>query len=375
VGIVFGGFCLVNIIRIILFFVAPQQGSDYLKAGAFEVLVIIVYQMLLILLTFSLALMVNKRLFRDLKTQEEKFAKAFHSSPNAIVLSRLRDGRILEVNGGFLKMSGFRADEIRGRTALELNIWMGEEDRQVIVSELSRAGRVVSREMPLRNKFGKKITALLAVEVITIDGEKCILTTVSDITERKRMEEEIRELSLRDALTELYNRRGFFTVAEQEMKTAKRAGMKLCLTFIDCDGLKAINDTFGHEEGDAALTATAEVLRQTFRTSDIIARMGGDEFAVLTAEATDVDPEILSRRLQANIAAYNDQHARPWQLAMSWGTLVYNPEQPVILDEIIAAADGLMYRNKKAKAAAGGVIADGAGPFSLTPAAAWQAEA
>ena len=168
-------------------------------------------------------------------------------------------------------------------------------------------------------------------------------------SDRKRMEEEIREMSLRDLLTELYNRRGFITLAEQQIRAANRARRSMLVTFIDFDGLKWINDTFGHEEGDRALIDAANVLRQTFRESDIIARLGGDEFAVLSIDAADTNPEDFSKRLQENIDAGNTEETRPYTLAMSWGTAVYDPKSPLSLDELMSSADERMYAQKKAK--------------------------
>ncbi|MEI7637290.1 MAG: sensor domain-containing diguanylate cyclase [Syntrophus sp. (in: bacteria)] len=350
VGIVFGALCLVNIVRIVEFFTSPHPVNDYFHSGAFQILVMITYQMLMILLTFSLVLMVNKRLFVRIKTQEEKFAKAFHSSPYAIALTRLDDGRIMEVNEGFVNISGYGYDEVAGKTTFDMHIWAREEERAAIVDELSRNGKVQGRELHLKKKTGELLTGIFSAEIITINNEKCILTSFSDISERKRMEEEIREMSLRDPLTELYNRRGFFAIAEQEIKTANRARRKMHLTFIDCDGLKWINDNLGHEEGDRVLMATADILLLTFRASDVIARVGGDEFAVLSIYAADIDQEVSSRRLQQNIDEYNESGSRPYKLAMSWGTSVYDPEFPLVFDELMAAADKLMYANKKAKA-------------------------
>jgi len=168
-------------------------------------------------------------------------------------------------------------------------------------------------------------------------------------TDRKRMEEEIREMSLRDQMTDLYNRRGFITLAEQQIRAADRAKRPMLLTFIDLDGLKGINDTLGHEEGDRALIDAANVLRQTFRESDVIARLGGDEFAVLSIDAADMNPEDLSKRLQENIDAGNAKETRPYKMAMSWGTVVYDPGFPLSFDELMSLADERMYAQKKVK--------------------------
>ena len=154
-------------------------------------------------------------------------------------------------------------------------------------------------------------------------------------------------MSLRDLLTELYNRRGFITFAEQQLKAASRAQRPLQLTFIDCDRLKWINDTLGHKEGDKALIDTTHILRQTFRESDIIARLGGDEFAILSIDAADMNHEDFSRRLQQHIDAYNAKEFRQYKLSLSWARPSTTPESPTTLDQLISAADELMYAQKK----------------------------
>jgi GGDEF domain-containing protein len=115
----------------------------------------------------------------------------------------------------------------------------------------------------------------------------------------------IRELSLTDELTGSYNRRGFQTLAGQELKVAARLRQNLTLLYADLDGLKRINDSFGHKEGDRALVDTANILKGNQRASDIIARLGGDEFVVLTIETSNGGSEVMAARLQAGIAAHN----------------------------------------------------------------------
>lgn len=114
----------------------------------------------------------------------------------------------------------------------------------------------------------------------------------------------MRQLSLTDELTGLSNRRGFFVLAEQEWKVACRAKRDCVLVSLDLDGLKLVNDAFGHAEGDALLFAAAGVLKKTFRDADVIARLGGDEFAVFTRDGA-LDPGVVCARLQANVDAFN----------------------------------------------------------------------
>ncbi|MGB7575090.1 MAG: diguanylate cyclase [Thermodesulfobacteriota bacterium] len=158
-------------------------------------------------------------------------------------------------------------------------------------------------------------------------------------------EEALLALSLTDELTGLYNRRRFFILTEQCLKVAVRTKKRPLLLFIDMDNLKWINDHYGHKEGDQALTGLADILKKTFRESDIIARIGGDEFVVLL-ESTDENSETLLTRLHENVRDYNvkrPQHT----LSISLGTAQFDPEYPISIDELLSKADALMYAQKR----------------------------
>jgi diguanylate cyclase (GGDEF)-like protein len=166
--------------------------------------------------------------------------------------------------------------------------------------------------------------------------------------ERQRMITNIRTLSLCDELTGLYNRRGFFTLAEQQVKIADRIKKKIFVFFIDLDRMKWINDNLGHAAGDAALTETAAILRETFRQSDIIGRIGGDEFIVLFVETSDVDSsERIQARLREAVQQHNAAAGRPFQLSLSVGITTYEPNSGVTLDQLVSQADHLMYEEKQ----------------------------
>jgi diguanylate cyclase (GGDEF)-like protein/PAS domain S-box-containing protein len=181
-----------------------------------------------------------------------------------------------------------------------------------------------------------------------------ILGVTRDITETVQMREKLYALSLHDELTGLYNRRGFLNLAQQQIRIADRTKSdkikimdKILLLFIDLDDLKQINDKLGHNEGDRALIDTAKILKKTFRESDIIARFGGDEFAILALNSSE--DKILFERLQKNIDAYNALGNSSYTLSISTGVAIYNPENPCTLDKLISRADTLMYEHKKSK--------------------------
>lgn len=172
---------------------------------------------------------------------------------------------------------------------------------------------------------------------------------IADISERKHMEEKLRALSLTDELTGLRNRRGFLGAAQQSVVLARRNLEGVMLLFIDLDNMKFINDRHGHDEGDRALRATADLLRQVFRESDVLARLGGDEFAVLHLEPGGHDPESVRARLETSLAEVNAQGRLPYTLAMSVGMVHQQADALDSLDDLLAAADAQMYEIKRNK--------------------------
>jgi diguanylate cyclase (GGDEF)-like protein len=178
-----------------------------------------------------------------------------------------------------------------------------------------------------------------------------MIGTHTDMTERRQAEETIRELSLVDDLTGLRNRRGFLVLGELQLSLAQRLGRTVMLYFADVDGLKQINDTLGHEEGDRALTDIAEILRATFRETDIIARLGGDEFVVLALEAQDVDTATSVARFEEHVSQYNRSARRPYRLAASMGVAQREPGSGESLAELLHRADTEMYRIKQRRRA------------------------
>ena len=173
------------------------------------------------------------------------------------------------------------------------------------------------------------------------------LVVLRDVTERRQMVETIRTLSLTDDLTGLLNRRGFTTLAEQQMRTSVRTRNRLWLLFADLDGLKDINDRFGHEAGDRALCEIAALLRKgSFREADLVARMGGDEFAILATEISRADGDKVVKRVEEAVRHANEKPDRDFELSLSVGVAIFDPERPQTLEELIAEADRLMYQVK-----------------------------
>lgn len=170
-----------------------------------------------------------------------------------------------------------------------------------------------------------------------------------EVGERKRIEEQLRMMSLTDELTGLYNRRGFFTLSDQQLRIARRQGRRILMLYVDLDDLKVINDSRGHQEGDRALMRMAEILRRNCRDSDIVARIGGDEFVVFFGEPVLTSPEDMISRLQKEVDSFNETRQTLFRLSVSIGVAYYDPGMHQSLDEPLAQADRMMYEQKKSK--------------------------
>lgn len=179
--------------------------------------------------------------------------------------------------------------------------------------------------------------------------ERSLHAAIQMALHRHRMQMSLRSLALVDELTGLCNRRGFFTLAKQHLKLARRTKGTLWLFFVDLDGLKQINDSFGHQEGDLALVKIAEILRRTFRDADIIARVGGDEFTVLAIHASDDSAQLMTSRLQENLKQFNAQKGRSYELGFSVGVARFDYGVMRSIEDLMAKADHALYQEKRRK--------------------------
>ena len=162
----------------------------------------------------------------------------------------------------------------------------------------------------------------------------------------KKAEAMQRELALIDELTGLYNRRGFLSYAHHLLALSNRTQRGLMLIYADMDNLKQINDDFGHQSGDKAIICVTKVLQETFRRSDVIGRVGGDEFAILALEAKAESLDMLRKRLKENLEVAACNSGSRCKLTLSLGIIYYNPEKPQTIEELLKRADTLMYEEK-----------------------------
>ncbi len=212
-------------------------------------------------------------------------------------------------------------------------------------------GKSWTGEIEMVSKSGRGFPVNLRADAIR-DSNGNIIGLIglhTDITERKEIEKKLKEMTIKDDLTGLYNRRGFFSLADQHLKLATRSSSKLYLFFYDVDNMKWINDTYGHKVGDQALIDASILLTECFRESDIIARIGGDEFVVLTQDVHPGNIEDLTKRLNKRLDEFNKKTKQNYNLSISVGISCFNPSNPCSLDLLLSLADGLMYKEKRNK--------------------------
>jgi len=179
---------------------------------------------------------------------------------------------------------------------------------------------------------------------------------LSEIQAREETEQQLKEalslvekISIRDELTQLYNRRGFFEAAQKHIKFLKRHNVGFFLLYIDLDGLKKINDVYGHQDGDLAIKETAEILRGALRETDIIARLGGDEFTVVISKVEPPNYECIFNRIEQKRIEKNKELNKPWQIEMSIGNIYVSAEDEQDLTELMNKADTMLYKEKHSK--------------------------
>ena len=263
------------------------------------------------------------------------------------------------VNSELVKMEheAFRQIE-RGNPKVAENILYGEEYIEKALQFDNMSGELVTMlEESIENDLSEirrrsyySISAIMFCFLLIMVVWILIIQFIRrNVEERNRLMGMLKNLSTRDSLTGLYNRRGFLTLARQQKKISDRMNRKMLLIFCDLDGLKKINDSWGHGAGDRAIKETAAILKYVFRKSDIIARLGGDEFVVLTLETQPGDIENIEKRLQAVLKNHNEKSDTPYTISVSLGKEIYDPEQPRDIIEWISMADDAMYEEKKKK--------------------------
>jgi diguanylate cyclase (GGDEF)-like protein/PAS domain S-box-containing protein len=295
----------------------------------------------------------EQKLAEESLRQSEARARAISDSSIDGIIVIDGKGVITYFNHAAEKIFGYTSEEVVGK---ELHKFLVSENARKAyyekLADFERTGQcqVIGKilEVTAIKKDRARFPVELSISSFYLNGQWYSAGTIRDITERKKMEERLLTASITDPLTGLMNRRGFLDFAERQIDIARRGKKNLSILFLDLNEMKSINDNLGHKAGDQALIDIAGLLRKTFRSSDIIARIGGDEFTALIVDPQSADIEkIINSKIQNNLKVHNKEMKRNYTLSVSMGFAHFNPARPSSIDNLLAQADSLMYEDKQ----------------------------
>ncbi|PKL08685.1 MAG: hypothetical protein CVV51_07665 [Spirochaetae bacterium HGW-Spirochaetae-7] len=290
-----------------------------------------------------------------LEEKERFLAKVLDLSPFVVYVYDLGQGRNVYSSRELTTLLGFGPEEITAMgEPFFLKLLHPEDLERFGKHKAVLAGmddsRFVDFEYRVRDRAG--IWRWLRSTETVFEREpggrpKRTVGIVRDITVDRHREELLKDASRIDELTGLRNRKGFRELAEHHLRLAERRRSGFAIVFLDLDCFKAINDRYGHAEGDEALKTAARLLEGCLRSGDILARYGGDEFICLLSDAFEPSIQPLLSRIRDSTDALNLGSGKPWRLEFSFGTALSDPERPESLDELVDRADRLMYEDKR----------------------------
>ncbi len=257
------------------------------------------------------------------------------------------DGNVVYFNEKLARIFGYTSKEFK---KLRVEDYIHPDDLRIV--RFYHRQRIKGEDAPkiyeVRGIYKNGNIINLEVNTIILQKNGKIVGTrnyIVDITARKKFEEKLTAQSMLDELTGLFNRRGFNKLGEQQIYLSKKTGKGFYILYCDLNGMKQLNDRFGHNTGDMVLKQVGNILKNSFRKSDIIARVGGDEFIILAAEAQPETIDVMLNRLKNNIQKHNESNNYP-EISLSIGYAYFNPSDSKSLKDIINIADKMMYEEK-----------------------------
>ncbi len=297
------------------------------------------------------------------------FRVAFQLSPDAISINRARDGVYIDINDGFCIMSGYSRDEIIGQRSRDIQLWCDATDLTHIEDTLRKNGEVRNYEIVFRRRDGNLRTTLISARLILLNGQTHVLSVTRDIEELKQVQialqqakaraeainlqlleanRKLEQLSVTDGLTGLYNHRYLMHILELEFARAVRYRHRMALLMLDVDFFKQVNDRYGHPCGDAVLRSVSRLLKQKARGTDIIARYGGDEFAIIMMEIDLDDALKVAEKIRRKIEIHLFHcEGITLPLTASIGLAAYHGDGVHCWEELLRAADKALYQAKE----------------------------
>lgn len=301
----------------------------------------------------------------------EKYRRIFYATPDYATFSNLETGMFIDVNPGFEKLIGYRREEVIGRTAASINLWVSDEDRAAVVNTLRHHEKAFITTR-FRKRNGDTVLVELSAATFRVQDELLLVAVVRDITARHQAEQELHqyrnqleqlvarrtaeleqamqrlhELTVHDELTGVGNRRDLNDKLDADREFFDRTGLPFCVAVLDLDGFKAVNDQFGHVIGDEVIKTFANLVMAEKRAMDYLARYGGDEFVILLRNiGADAAVKPL-QRICDTVAAHDwDSIATGIKVSTSVGVAAFRHGETA--DRLFTRADVALYSAKLA---------------------------
>jgi len=288
---------------------------------------------------------------KQLSDSEARFKAYTENSPVGIFI--IKDFQFIYVNPEAIRITGYAQEELEGLKLLDI---VHPDDTHDVI----RSVRKILHQQDQGNEYIYRIVSRQGkihwiearVSLLEKNNPRFLLSVI-DITARKNAEEKLKEYATLDELTGVYNRRVGISILEQQMHHTKRERNAFTICFVDVNGLKQVNDTWGHDEGDALLRNVVEVIQAKLRRGDILCRLGGDEFLMLFKNCNVENASRIWDRIEQKIEIMNSTSGKPYDISVSYGLLEYNHTMEITVNELINMADQKMYIDKKKRRATG----------------------
>jgi diguanylate cyclase (GGDEF)-like protein/PAS domain S-box-containing protein len=290
------------------------------------------------------------RVEQALRRSGDNLRMVLGAAPVALVLTRLRDQHVVLANERCANLFEVPLDEVVGQRTRDY--YVVPEERDQIMGVVADRGQVDSVLVRLKKRGGKEFWAEMSARIVELDGQRCSLVGIFDVTAQKDLEERLRALATCDSLTGAANRRHFVELAQREHERSLRTGSPLSLCLFDADHFKNINDHYGHVAGDHVLSAMAAAARGALRTSDVLGRLGGEEFAMLLPDTDLAGALVVAERVRAAVAATQVQGGEvrlegtpgPIRVTISIGVAERHGDEPI--EPLLKRADRALYGAK-----------------------------
>lgn len=281
---------------------------------------------------------------KKLIENEENFKKLFYVNPYPVFITRLEDGKIIEVNKRACELMGVDSENLDSFNGIDG--YIKSDGRLDLEEELKENSSTFNRIVEY-DFNGKRKWVTANYEIIDYRGEKCILTGIMDITEIRKSEEELSHYASIDSLTGIMNRRMGLKKLEELLEKSKEEFLEFTLCFVDINNLKFVNDTYGHSEGDRYIKTICSMIKNKLNEEDIFFRIGGDEFIIVFRKKNNCQAENIWNEIKKQLDESNIQGKSPYNIMASHGLFYFCTGMDIDLELIIEKADKMMYEEKQ----------------------------